>query len=85
MHAERVNPADDQIRAIERLGQILNIIWRHPAGQLPAQTRVITAVHTRADDLRVQMRTDETHFVTVIGQGPGNRRAHQAGPEDSYD
>ncbi len=83
-HAERVHPADDEVRALERPGQLLHVVRHDAVGQLSFQRRVPAPVEARPDDRPIQMCADQAHVVPVVRQRPGYRRPHQPRAQNRY-
>ena len=77
-HAEAAYAADHQVRALEGLLQLLNLIKLHALGKITVEFQVAVGLAGVFDDFAVQMRAHQAHLAAVFARRKGQRRAHHA-------
>ena len=85
LHAERADTADDDVRASERLVQILDRVELHAPGEVAFEFRMPPGCAADVDDFPVEVRADEADFVAVLARRERQGRAHHARADDGDD
>src|SRR5215216_1632776 len=77
-HPERVDPAQDDIRPIERLLGLLELEGSGRLGDLEVEARMHARLLDALDDLTVEVRADQAYLVAVVRERKGEGRGHYA-------
>src|SRR5215216_6468744 len=82
-HPERVDPAQDDIRPIERLLGLLELEGSGRLGDLEVEARMHARLLDALDDLTVEVRADQAYLVAVVRKRKGEGRGHYSGAKNA--
>src|ERR687898_3188263 len=82
-HPERVDPAHDDIGAVESLFGLLELEGPGRLGDLEVEARMHAPLLDAVDDLTVEVRADQAHLVAVVRERKSEGRRHYAGAKNA--
>src|SRR5215210_8322547 len=84
MHPERVDPAHGDLRSLERLFGLLELVRAHALRHLQVEVGVNTSLFDAVYDVAVEVGAYQAHLVAVVRERERERRGHYPRPQNSY-